>query len=165
MTMPFLAFFATRAAPRRHVISVFLGSFLCILSLEWLTQYSHTPWIMAPFGASCVLAFALPESPLAQPRHIIGGHLLSSAVGLMILHFCGDGLYCTALAVALAISLMLLLRLMHPPAGADPLLIMSLHATWSFLLQPVLLGSLWIVLLAYCCHRLISHKRYPTSWR
>lgn len=155
---------APARAPWQAIMVAFLGSFACIAVLVALTQVHQTLWIMAPFGATCVLAFALPESPLAQPRHIIGGHVITALIGLLMLHSFGEALWSTALAVALGIIAMQILRVTHPPAGANPLLIFSLHASWSFLIHPVLIGSVMIVLITYLCHRLAGQKKYPVYW-
>ncbi|MDD9271688.1 HPP family protein [Paenibacillus sp. GCM10023248] len=118
---------------------------------------------MAPFGASCVIAFALPHSPLAQPRSLIGGHVLSTLVGLLALAAFGVHAWSLALAVGAAITLMQLTRTLHPPAGADPLLVMLSGASWGFLLTPVLLGAALLVLVALLYHR-ATGTRYPNAW-
>ncbi len=76
-------------------------------------------WIMAPFGATCVILFAAPQSPLAQPRNVIVGHLLTAGVGLAMLYGVGNESWMIALAVGLAIMLMQVCRAVHPPAGAS----------------------------------------------
>ncbi|MCZ8523515.1 HPP family protein [Paenibacillus caseinilyticus] len=128
-----------------------------------LGGWSGLPLLMAPFGASCVLAFALPESPLAQPRSIVGGHLLSTAIGLLLLQTAGAHPWTAALGVALAIFLMGLTRTLHPPAGADPLVVLLGGASWSFLWTPALLGAVWITAAAWAFHR-ASGRRYPQRW-
>nr|WP_231571255.1 HPP family protein [Paenibacillus sp. VKM B-2647] len=134
-----------------------------------LGSLGHVALLMAPFGATCVLAFALPDSPLAQPRNIVGGHALSTAIGLGTMAVCGTHAWSMALAVGLAIAAMQLTRTVHPPAGADPLLVMLSGAGWSFLLAPVVAGSVLIVAIAYLYHRLAAgsstQRRYPQRWR
>ncbi|WP_171634478.1 HPP family protein [Paenibacillus plantarum] len=140
-----------------------IGGFLAILLCSLLGDLSRTSLLMAPFGASCVIAFALPQSPLAQPRSLIGGHVLSTLVGLVALTAFGVHAWSLALAVGAAITLMQLTRTLHPPAGADPLLVMLTGASWSFLLTPVLLGAALIVLVALGYHR-ATRTSYPTTW-
>lgn len=65
------------------------GAGLAIAITAWLSQASGAVWLMAPFGASCVLAFGLPDSPLAQPRSIIGGHMVTTLVGLLVWYTLG----------------------------------------------------------------------------
>ncbi|MNY71251.1 HPP family protein [compost metagenome] len=89
--------------------------------------------------------------------------MLSTLVGLCALTAFGVHAWSLALAVGAAITLMQLTRTLHPPAGADPLLVMLTGAGWSFLLTPVLLGAALIVLVAYGYHR-ATRTSYPTAW-
>jgi CBS-domain-containing membrane protein len=139
------------------------GGFIAIYCCMAIGGWTEVSLLMAPFGASCVLAFALPDSPLAQPRSIVGGHALSTVIGLALLHTAGLHAWSAALGVALAIVCMQLTRTLHPPAGADPLLVMLSGAGWSFLWTPALLGSALIVGAAYGFHR-VCRRRYPQRW-
>lgn len=141
-----------------------LGATLAIALTGWLSQASGQPWLMAPFGASCVLAFGLPDSPLAQPRSLIGGHLLSSLVGLLLLHTLGGAWWSAGLAVGLALAVMQFSRTVHAPAGADPLVLMAGHAGIEALLTPVFSGSLAIVLVALAVNNLRQRGSYPRYW-
>lgn len=80
------------------------------------------PYLVAPMGASAVLVFAVPASPLAQPWAVIGGNLLSAAIGIGLGHILGAPILSAALAVAAAIAAMSLARCLHPPGGACALL-------------------------------------------
>ncbi|MDX9844010.1 MAG: HPP family protein [Aquabacterium sp.] len=142
----------------------FVGAVVAIGLTGGLSVLSGIPWLMAPFGASCVLAFGVPDSPLAQPRSIIGGHLISTAVGLCVGAWLGSGWVAGALAVGLALAAMQLTRTVHAPAGADPLIVMAAHAPISYLISPVLAGSLIIVLVAWCVNNLGRQNRYPRYW-
>ncbi|WP_281889697.1 HPP family protein [Paenibacillus sp. YYML68] len=144
-----------------------LGAFAAIYAACELGALLGALLVMAPLGASCVLAFALPDSPLAQPRSIVGGHLLSTVIGLVLLHTAGSHTWSAALGVGLAIVLMQRTRTLHPPAGADPLVVLlggSSSASWSFLVTPALLGSALIVAVAWAYHRLGSKRPYPQRW-
>ncbi|WP_311567368.1 HPP family protein [Photobacterium arenosum] len=103
-------------------------------------------WLMAPFGATAVLVFGVPDSPLAQPRNVIAGHLLTAFIGVFFVSFVGVTSLTLAVASGLAVSAMLLTKTTHPPAGANPLLIMLTGQTWSFLITPVLIGAVVMVL-------------------
>ncbi|MHB0775048.1 HPP family protein [Halomonas sp. WWR20] len=108
--------------------------------------------LMAPFGVTCVLLFA---TPLAQPRNVVGGHLVSALAGLLALHWLGTGPLAMGGGVGVAIALMQFLRVVHPPAGANPLvIIMTGIADVHFLLTPVLSGSLILVLIALLINNL-----------
>ena len=139
-----------------------LGGALTIFALGWAGLQAGTLLLIAPFGASCVLAFAIPQSPLAQPRNVVGGHLISTMAGLIVLGLFGVTPLGLALGVGLAIASMVLTGTLHPPAGADPIVVMLAAASWSFLFVPVLLGAATIVLVAIAYHRLVTGKTYPT---
>lgn len=141
-----------------------LGAAIAIAVMAGLSLKTEAPWLMAPFGASCFLAFAVPDSPLAQPRNILFGHLISTAVGLMASSVLGATWWSMGLAVGLAVLLMLLTRTGHPPAGADPLLVMAIEPSYSFLLFPTLAGSSAIVLIALVFNNLRTNHRYPKFW-
>lgn len=147
-----------------HILWSFIGGGVAIGAIAALTSLTGMPWLMAPFGASCVLAFGLPDSPLAQPRAIIGGHLLSTLVGLVCLNLFGHDGWVLALSVAAAIALMQLTHTTHAPAGADPLLVISGGLGWQVLLTPVLAGSLVVVACAVLVNNLASERAYPRYW-
>lgn len=136
------------------------------LSALMLGQSISLPLLIAPMGASAVLLFALPASPLSQPWSLIGGNLVSAIVGVTCAAWLGDTPdAAAALAVALAIACMFLLRCLHPPSGAVALTAVlggpAVHALgYGFALAPVGLNSLVLVAVAAFYHRLTGH-RYP----
>jgi CBS-domain-containing membrane protein len=138
-----------------------LGGFIVIFLLAQLTASLHTLLLIAPFGASCVLVFGLPQSPLAQPRNVIGGHLISTAVGVAVFYLLGASPLSFGLGVGIAIAAMLLTGTTHPPAGADPIVVILAKAAWPFLFSPVLVGAVTIVIIGLIYHRLVSRRSYP----
>ncbi len=138
-----------------------LGGALAIGLLASLTASLGHLLLIAPFGASCVLLFALPQSPLARPRNVIGGHVLSALVGVLVLRLVGTGIVAMALGVGLAIAVMQFSGTLHPPAGGNPLVVILTGAGWSFLLAPIVIGTVALVLLAWFYHRLVSKRAYP----
>lgn len=141
-----------------------IGELLAIMSIALLTKETSIPFIMAPFGASCVLAFGVPDSPLSQPRNIIGGHIISSTIGMIILMLLGNEWYSMSLGVGLAIAIMQLTKTTHPPAGADPLVIIASGTSWSFIINPVLSGSIALVLIALIFNNINKERKYPKFW-
>lgn len=152
------------APPVRAALLAGLGGFSATLAMFSLADWSGAAFVMAPFGASCVLAFALPESPLSQPRNIIGGHLIATGIGLAMMSLFGTSAAMMALAVGLAIAAMLATRTTHAPAGANPLLVMLAGADWSFLVTPVLAGAVTLVCVAFLYHRCTGRSDYPRYW-
>ena len=140
------------------------GAAACISLLLLLQDWQSTALVMAPFGATMVILFVLPDSPLAQPRNIVGGHLLTTLAGLSVLHFFGADPLSLGLATGCGIALMMLTNTTHPPAGANPLLVMLTQPGWNFVLTPVLSGTLLIVLFGVLYHRLIARRNYPQRW-
>lgn len=131
-------------------ISSGFGTFIAIFTLALLSELSvETLWLMAPFGASTVLIFGLPSSPLAQPKNVIFGHLLTAIIGLCFVSLTIIEPWTMALATGLGVSLMLITNTTHPPAGANPLLIMMTQQEWPFLFNPVLVGTIIIVTIGW----------------
>lgn len=126
---------------------------------------AHLPLLVAPLGASAVLLFAVPASPLAQPWSIIGGNTISALVGIAVAHMVPDKAIAAGIAVAAAIAVMSLLRCLHPPGGAASLLGVlggPAAASWSFsfALVPVALNSILLVIIGLIFHRFTRHS-YP----
>jgi CBS-domain-containing membrane protein len=126
--------------------------------------------MIASFGASAVLLYGAPRSPLAQPRNVIGGHVLSALVGVACwkVGHAVPGL-AQALAVATAIALMHLTRTLHPPGGATALLATLgspevVRLGFLFALVPVALGAVVLVLVALVVNNLPRSRRYPEIW-
>ena len=99
------------------------GGFLCIAVLSYLNSLDETNlWLIPPFGASMVLVMAVHESPLAHPKNILFGHILSALSGVIVFAVFGISSLSIALAVALAIFTMMATKTVHPPAGANPII-------------------------------------------
>ncbi|HEX5608879.1 MAG TPA: HPP family protein [Solirubrobacterales bacterium] len=129
-------------------------------------QEDAVPWIVAPMGASAVLLFVVPASPMAQPWPILGGNALSAFVGFAVGQALGHGALACALAVGLAIAVMSVTRSLHPPGGAAALtgvlggsLVES--AGWWFPVAPVALNALALIALGWLFHRFLSGHPYP----
>lgn len=154
-------FFRHQPPHRPHIaLLAGLGALVAIGVTGALSLHAGVPLLMAPFGASCVLLFSVPGSPLSQPMNVVGGHVVSTAVALALHMLLPDAWWAAALAVGLAVTLMAVLRVTHPPAGADPLLVFAADPGWSFLVMPVLAGSVSLVVIAAAFHRL-TRTAYP----
>ncbi|GGD38111.1 HPP family protein [Aureimonas glaciei] len=143
-------------------IGICLTGFICSSALG---RDPFLPFIVAPIGASAVLLFAVPASPLAQPWSIIGGNTVSALVGITVVHFVDDPMLAIGLSVALAIAAMSLTRCLHPPGGAAALTAVIggptvLAAGYAFAFVPIAVNSVVLVLLGLFFHRFSSHS-YP----
>ena len=147
----------------RIVLGAFIGVLLTGALSHWGMGVSTAslPWLVAPLGASAVLVFATPASPLAQPWSVVGGNTLSALIGIACARWVAPPELAAALAVGLAIGIMLALRCLHPPGGASALLMVlgGITNPW-FALFPVLLNSL-LLALAGIGYNNVTRRRYP----
>ncbi len=140
------------------------GAALAITIALLLVGPPHATFVLASLGGSSVFLFGLTRAPAAQPRALFGGHLLGALAGIACFHFFGPGLIAYASAVALALGLMLTTRTVHPPAGANPIIMVYAHANWSALLFPVLSGVVTLAAIAVVWSRLYPGLvHYPVS--
>ena len=119
-------------------------------------------FVAASFGSSMVLLFGFPESPFAQPKNVFFGHLVSASVGVFFVNLIPLPIYISiAFAVGIGIFLMILLDVVHPPAGGNPILVIIGSVSYDYLIFPVITGCIIIILLAIFINKLILKKRYP----
>jgi len=125
----------------------------------------QTPFLLASLGGSTVFLFGLTRAPAAQPRALFGGHIIGAIAGIACYQAFGDAVWVYALAQVLALSVMLISKTVHPPAGANPILMVYVHAGWSVLWQPVILGVAILAGVAVVWSRLYPGlSRYPVAW-
>ena len=122
-----------------------LGATLGIVLLQVLSETSNIALLVAPYGATFVLVFALPESPLVKPKNIVGGYLIATLMGLLFYQLFGNTPLSLGLAFGLSFILMQLTKTLHPPAGSIPLLIMFSKPDWSYVVIPILIGVILIL--------------------
>lgn len=149
----------------------FLGSFIGIgiiaYSQSLTLPVSDVIYLIGSFGASSVLVYGVIQSPLAQPRNLIGGHLVSALVGVTVQKFVPDIIWLTApLAVSLSIVLMQITKTLHPPGGATALIAVtgSAHLKsigYWYVLSPVLVGTVILLLVALIFNNMTSSRQYP----
>ena len=119
-------------------------------------------FLIASFGSSMVLLFGYPESPFAQPKNIFFGHLLTSFVGIIFLYMVPLPIYVLLpLAVGFGVALMILLNVTHPPAGGNPIIVIMGSVSLDYLINPIIIGSLIILIFGIILNRLILKKKYP----
>ena len=148
------------------IIAGAIGGAAAVGLMEAASAYSSFPLSYIPFATSFVVVMGSPDAPPAQPRALIGGHLISTLIGLAIVKITGPGPWVAALAVGLAIVAMHLTRTFHPPAGIDPLIIVTNNLPWTFLVMPVAVGACALAIFAYLWHaiarRLLSGRAAMT---
>jgi len=151
-------------APLKQVGFVWLGGFLAAAIIGFLAYYSSQPLILGSFGATIFVLFILPDTPFAQPRNVIGGHVISTLSGLVFFHLVSPEWWSMALTLATALSLMQLLRVAHPPAGSNPFIVFLAAANWDFLIMPTLIGAILLVIVALFYNNLSKERSYPKYW-
>jgi len=153
-------------APRsmKYALWGFVSGTLSILAIHAVTQIEGHHLLIGSFGASAVLLFGASESPLAQPRNLIGGHLISAIVAVVTVALLGTGPLATALAVGVSLFLMYVTRTVHPPGGSTALIGVMGGAGFMFVLVPVLAGALILLLVALFTNNCVHHRQYPKNW-
>jgi len=142
------------------------GGAVAIAIMELLSAQLAYPLASIPFATSIVLVMGSPEAVPAQPRALVGGHLVSALAGLLVVKATGPGPFAAALAVGLAMAAMHLSRTFHPPAGINPLLIVLGDLPWSFFFVPVAVGALLLLAFAFLWHNAVRRRSWPQeSWR
>lgn len=150
--------------PWRGATLAGVGGALTIGVLATANAADYLPLLIAPFGASCVLVFGAPASPFANPRNVIGDHLVTAIAGLASVSVFGYGPLGIAIGVGLAIAAMMLTDTVHPPAGANPIVVAITHAGWPFVVAPVLIGAVAIVALSAAYNSLLRQREFqPVS--
>jgi len=140
-----------------------LFSAITIGALTYLTyKTTFGLFLIASFGSSMVLLYGYPESPFAQPKNIFFGHLLTSAVGIIVLNFVSLPIYISIpVAVGLGVGLMILFNVTHPPAGGNPIIVIMGSVSLDYLISPVILGSIIVLIFGVIINRFILKKKYP----
>ena len=139
---------------KRKLIITAIGSLIGIGIVTFISDEYSAPLLIASFGATAVLIYAIPESPLARPKNVFFGHLISAIVGVLCFLFLGGEWYSMTIAVTLAIVLMAITNTLHPPGGATSLACVMSSATLSFILMPVMVGVSIMMCVAYAMNML-----------
>ena len=147
--------------------SLFAGIF-SIITIGILTILTYKTelgiFLIASFGSSMVLLYGYPKSPFAQPKNVFFGHLLTAIVGMIFLYLIPLPLYIVIpIAVGFGVGLMILFNVTHPPAGGNPIIVIMGSVSPDYLLNPVISGSIIILIFGIIINRFILKKTYPTS--
>jgi CBS-domain-containing membrane protein len=145
------------------------GGMVAIGIMEAFSIETMFPLVAIPFATSIVVVLGSPTAEPAQPRALVGGHLVSTIVGLLVVKLCGPAPWAAAMAVGAAMVAMHLTGTFHPPAGIDPMVVVVNNMSWGFLLMPIGAGSMLLLLFAFAWHNLIAHcadkgGTWPVRW-
>lgn len=171
-TTRYILYRETLVDAREHFWA-FVGSFVGLGIIAYL-QYGKLNqndliFLIGSFGASCVLVYGVIESPLAQPRNLIGGHLVSAVIGVSVQKLLPDLLWVAApLAVSLSIIGMQITKTLHPPGGATALIAATASPQirslgYMYVLSPVLSGCLILLVVALIFNNLTPMRKYPSA--
>ena len=144
-----------------------LAGLFSIITIGVLTGLTYKTdfgvFLLASFGSSMVLLYGYPDSPFAQPKNVFFGHLVTTVIGLVVLHFIPLPLFLSIpIAVGFGVGLMILLNVTHPPAGGNPIIVIIGGVSFEYLISPVITGSIIIIIFAIILNRFVLRKSYPS---
>lgn len=168
----------TRGSPPRvsngEILWSWIGAFLGIAAVAWVSQLFFEgldrSLMIGSFGASAVLLYGAVRSPLAQPRNLIGGHVLSAIVGVLCWKLLSQHMWLAeAVAVATSIAVMHATRTLHPPGGATALIAVigspEIHKLgFLYVLLPATIAPLILLAVALLVNNIPASRRYPEIW-
>ena len=152
----------TKPILQKALIAGFFSAFT-IGVLAVLTYKSTLGYFIAgSFGSSMVLLFGFPESPFAQPKNVFFGHLCTALVGVVFVNLVPLPIYINiALGVGAGVFFMILLNIVHPPAGGNPIIVIIGSASYDYLISPIIFGCIIILLIAILVNKFLLQKNYP----
>ena len=151
---------------KKLIIQSTLAGIFSIITIGVLTvltyKTSYGIFLIASFGSTMVLLYGYPESPFAQPKNIILGHFLTALIGIIFLNFVPLPIFLNIpLAVGFGVMFMILLKVTHPPAGGNPIIVIIGSVSFDYLLTPVLVGSIIVVMFGVIINKFLFKKEYP----
>ena len=152
----------TKPILQKALIAGFFSAFT-IGVLTVLTYKSTLGYFIAgSFGSSMVLLFGFPESPFAQPKNVFFGHLCTALVGVVFVNLVPLPIYINiALGVGAGVFFMILLNIVHPPAGGNPIIVIIGSVSYDYLISPIIFGCIIILLIAILVNKFLLQKNYP----
>ncbi|MBM9518798.1 HPP family protein [Desulforhopalus vacuolatus] len=158
----------------QEVFWSWIGSFLGLGAVSLIhykiLEETGLMMIIGSFGASAVLIYGAVRSPLAQPRNLLGGHILSAIVGVSAFQWLGGQPWLAAsIAVSTSIAVMHLTKTLHPPGGATALIAViggdGVHNLgYLYVVMPVALGAITMLAVALIINNIPKNRKYPESW-
>ena len=139
--------------------SIIIGV-LSFLSFETSTGF----WLMFSFGSSTLIVLVFHDSEFAQPANVFFGHLLAIVIGILFNEFLGMSYLTLGLSVGTTVTLMMYFKIIHPPAAANPLIALFADVSLSYIVFPVIVGSIVIIVLSIIINRYLLKRNYPVKW-
>jgi len=116
-------------------------------------------WLMFSFGSSALILFVFHDSEFAKAKNVFFGHLVSAIIGILFNQYMGVSFISLGLSVGLCVTIMMYLKIIHPPAAANPLIALFADVSYEFILFPVVAGSIVLIILSYCINRFILRRK------
>ena len=149
---------------KRAILAGFFSAFTIGILTVLTYKSTFGLFLAGSFGSSMVLLFGFPESPFAQPKNVFFGHLVTAFVGVFFVSFIPLPVYINiALAVGGGVFLMILLNIVHPPAGGNPIIVIIGSVSYDYLVLPIISGCLIIIFSAILINKFILKKNYPLN--
>ena len=140
------------------IFSIITIGVLCLLTYR--TTYGL--FLVASFGSTMVLLYGYPESPFAKPKNIFFGHFLTSLVGVVFVNFVPLPIFLNIpLAVGFGVGLMILLKVTHPPAGGNPIIVIMGSVSFEYLLSPIITGCIIVIIFGIILNKFVAKRDYP----
>ena len=144
----------------------FLAGLFSIITIGILTFLTYRTdfgiFLLASFGSSMVLLYGYPESPFAQPKNVFFGHLVTALSGVIFVQFIPLPIFISiALSVGVGIFFMIILDVVHPPAGGNPIIVIIGSVSYDYLIFPIISGCLIIIIIAIIVNKFVLRKNYP----
>ena len=139
--------------------SIIIGV-LSFLSFETSTGF----WLMFSFGSSTLIVLVFHDSEFAQPANVFFGHLLGIVLGILFNEFLGMSYLTLGLSVGTTVTIMMYFKIIHPPAAANPLIALFADVSLSYIVFPVIVGSIVIIVLSLIINRYVLKRNYPVKW-
>ena len=153
---------------KKIIIQSTLAGIFSIITIGVLTvltyKTSYGIFLIASFGSTMVLLYGYSESPFAQPKNIILGHSLTALIAVVFLNFVPLPIFLNIpLAVGFGVMFMILFKVTHPPAGGNPIIVIIGSVSYDYLINPIILGSLIVILFGVVLNRFVLRKKYPKN--
>jgi CBS-domain-containing membrane protein len=146
-----------------ELIWIFAGIGPCLALVLWLIDAEHG-LALTSLGSTAILLFCFPTHEGSRPVAVLASHLLGAAIGIALLKLLGSNIWTMGAGVALISIIMKLLDIMHPPAGANPLIVLNLKSSWLFIVYPLLPALLIMLVAVLVWSRLRSGPHWPLRW-